>query len=238
MLRGVHLEGLFRRRRLPHWDVPGATYFVTACLHNCLPARRRKDLERLRRDLDRRPRPPALSEEAWEDRKDILVFKAMDQYLDTEPAVNWLRHPAVAEEVRKSVYHFAGARYDVFEYVIMPSHLHWVFRPTLEYEASLKDGERTPRERIMHSMKLWTSRVCNGLLNRRGHYFWQQESYDRWIRDDRETYWITQYVQDNPVRAGLATQPDEWQWSSAYDRRLWGVAEGLPITPPPPRSAP
>ena len=32
------MNEIFRRRHLPHWDVPGATYFVTACLADSIPA--------------------------------------------------------------------------------------------------------------------------------------------------------------------------------------------------------
>ena len=30
---------IVRRRHLPHWDVPGAAYFVTTCLDGSIPAR-------------------------------------------------------------------------------------------------------------------------------------------------------------------------------------------------------
>jgi len=32
------MEEMFRRRHLPHWDYPGATYFITACLDGSIPA--------------------------------------------------------------------------------------------------------------------------------------------------------------------------------------------------------
>jgi hypothetical protein len=32
------MEEKFRRRRLPHWDLSGATYFITACLAGSIPA--------------------------------------------------------------------------------------------------------------------------------------------------------------------------------------------------------
>jgi hypothetical protein len=45
------LDGLFRRRRLPHWDVDDGTYFVTACLHGSIPAQGLVELYRYREEL-------------------------------------------------------------------------------------------------------------------------------------------------------------------------------------------
>jgi len=38
------MKEMFRRRRLPHWDVPGATYFITSCLEGSIPAQGLLDL--------------------------------------------------------------------------------------------------------------------------------------------------------------------------------------------------
>lgn len=32
------MDEKFRRRHLPHWDMPGATYFITSCLDSSIPA--------------------------------------------------------------------------------------------------------------------------------------------------------------------------------------------------------
>jgi hypothetical protein len=33
----MHTSEVIRRRRLPHWDVPTAAYFVTTCLEGSIP---------------------------------------------------------------------------------------------------------------------------------------------------------------------------------------------------------
>ena len=48
-----------------------------------------------------------------------------------------------------------------------------------------------------------------------GRSFWQEESYDRWIRDEREFRRIQAYIEENPVRAGLAPALEDYPWSSA-----------------------
>jgi putative DNA methylase len=52
-------------------------------------------------------------------------------------------------------------------------------------------------------------------LGRTGEPFWQDESHDRWVRNEREFNRIVAYIEENPVSAGLATPPEDWPWSSA-----------------------
>jgi hypothetical protein len=52
-------------------------------------------------------------------------------------------------------------------------------------------------------------------LNRTGAPFWQDESFDHWIRDPAEAVRIRSYIERNPVVAGLAKRAEDWPWSSA-----------------------
>lgn len=88
----------------------------------------------------------------------------------------------------------------------MPNHVHVVFEPL--------SGLPT----IMHWLKGRTARKANRILGRTGP-FWQDESYDHWIRDAKEFNKTVAYVEENPVRAGLVKEASEWQWSSAWGRR-------------------
>jgi len=228
---------VFRHRHLPHWDLPGATYFVTACLQDSVTSEENAGMRaHPERWLDSCARDDMNRRELAR-RRYIDAFRAADERWDRAPRARFLERPALARKVQESLYHFAGLRYNVFEYVIMPSHLHWVFSVTPEYEASFLDERRTPQEAILQSLKSFTGRGCNELLSRAGQ-FWQQESYDHWVRGDRELYWICEYVRNNPVRAGLAPTPAEWEFSSAHDRELWGIDEGLTLKPPPGRLRP
>jgi hypothetical protein len=48
-----------------------------------------------------------------------------------------------------------------------------------------------------------------------GSSFWQEESYDRLVRDEREFEKIRNYIEENPVQAGLVRDASEYRWSSA-----------------------
>jgi putative transposase len=241
--------GIFRRRRLPHWDVPDGTYFVTACLAGSVPATVLGQLQDYRHSLDAGSRPPTMGEGDWEVDKQKLVFARWDECLDGMPAVRHLAQPALAAEVQKSIYHFAETRYHVLAYSIMPSHFHWVFHPMpkwcdtvmseIESRRTLQADRanpreprpKSPREIIMHSLKSFTANVCNRLLGLRGE-FWQEESFDHWVRNDDELQRIIAYVENNPVKAKLVDSPEQFPFSSACDRKAWGTRPGEPLVRP------
>ncbi len=220
----------FRRRHLPHWDVPGATYFVTACLEGSIPAQGLLDIRAYETTLASRPRPNEVSEADWTLRQSKLLFARADRWLDEEPAVRHLEAPELASLVTKALFHFAGTRYDLLSFVVMPSHFHWVFRPLESWIQTLDPDtdERTPRERIMHSIKRYTAKVCNEHLGVQGR-FWQQESYDHWARDADELERIIKYVEHNPVKAGLVSDAKLWRFGSAKYRADLGLELGIPL---------
>ena len=145
----------FRRRKLPHWDLPGATYFITACLAGSIPAEGLLEIRNVERALNGRIQPPGMTELAWKRHKWKLIFAACEEWLDLCPQSRHLSDERLAAEVQSSLYHFAGERYHLLAYVIMPSHFHWLFRPRAEWITTLGDrmDQRTPRERIMHSIQ-------------------------------------------------------------------------------------
>jgi hypothetical protein len=74
---------------------------------------------------------------------------------------------------------------------------------------------RFPLSTIMKAIKGVTSRNANKLLNRTGKVFWQDESFDHWTRDEPEENNIRRYIENNPVRAHLVANPEDWPWSRA-----------------------
>jgi REP element-mobilizing transposase RayT len=88
----------------------------------------------------------------------------------------------------------------------MPNHIHIVIEP----KAALPN--------IMRWLKGRTGRVANQILSRTGMPFWQDESYDHWIRSGKELEETIVYVESNPVKAGLVDVEERWPWSSARFR--------------------
>jgi len=155
-----------------------------------------------------------------------------EHWLDECPAVRLLEDGNLARIVQDALYYWAGRLYDLLAYVVMPSHVHWVFRPVGQVCNLPSGGQavspptgRSPRERIMHSIKRHTARQCNLRSGRTGK-FWQDESYDHCVRDDGELERIIQYVEHNPVKAGLVESAARWEFSSARDRAALKVPLG------------
>jgi REP element-mobilizing transposase RayT len=74
---------------------------------------------------------------------------------------------------------------------------------------------QSPPSRLLQSLKGCTAREANRVLGRTGEVFWQAESYDHWVRDDRELTRIASYIENNPVRASLVARAEDYPWSSA-----------------------
>src|SRR5262249_53677170 len=136
-------------------------------------------------------------------------FAAYDRYLDTAAQINWLARLEVANVIRENLYHHHGRKYHLLAYCVMPNHVHVLFQPIHRSDkqparreqsgtsrllvptspSSDEFGETAdqggPLASIMHSLKSYTSKRVNELLDRSGQ-FWQHESYDHWVRDDEE----------------------------------------------------
>jgi putative DNA methylase len=99
---------------------------------------------------------------------------------------------------------FEMGHYRLRAFVAMPNHVHVLMTP-------LVDGSK-----VMQSIKRFTAREANRIPGRTGAPFWQDENYDRLVRDEAEFNRIARYIEWNPVKAGLAARPEAFRWSSAW----------------------
>ena len=94
--------------------------------------------------------------------------------------------------------------YDLHAWVLMANHVHILIEPNAELP------------QITRRIKTFSAKRANEILGRTGERFWQDESYDRWVRSQKEFGKIVQYIEFNPIAAGLVQRPEDWPWSSAY----------------------
>lgn len=228
-------EMVFRRRRLPHQDVDGHPIFITACLEGSLSAAGLSRIEKYRDELATRQKPDHLTAPVWEHRKQKLLFAFVDKILDGESPVRHLEDDRQAEIVQNAFLHFSGQRYKLLAYVVMPSHHHWLFLPDQAWaveaarKARIQSGKQTtPREIISHSIQSYTATMCNRVRGTSGTY-WQHETFDHWARDEAEVLRIIEYIEMNPVKAGLARAPEDHRWSSARIRKQLELQPAEPI---------
>jgi putative transposase len=95
--------------------------------------------------------------------------------------------------------------YTLQAWVLIVNHVHILIQPA--------EGITLPS--ITKSIKNYSARRANEILGRMGYPFWQEESYDHWIRDRHEFEKVVRYIEENPVTAGLVSRPQDWRWSSA-----------------------
>ncbi|NCO75284.1 MAG: transposase [Cyanobacteria bacterium] len=100
--------------------------------------------------------------------------------------------------------HQNDKRYHTFAIVIMPDHVHWLMQPL-----SKSNGEYWSLSSILHSVKSYSSKQIPKVMNHSG-IVWHEERYDRIIRNEEEFLNTWQYIRENPVKANLATTPEEY----------------------------
>lgn len=193
----------FYRRNLPHWQPEGKPIFVTWRLIGSLSTTRRMPVPL--------SAPPERVHQApdW-GRK----FRTMDAELDRGAyGPIWLRKPEVASYVEEAI--IRGRKLGCFElhaYVVMPNHVHLLIEP------------RIALRRITAGIKSSSARYANAVLKRTGKRFWQDESFDHWVRNEASFQRIRAYIERNPVMARLVKEPEDWPWSSASNEKAAEVS--------------
>lgn len=184
------------RNRLPHWDQPGGTYFVTFRLADSLPAEllRRWQTER---DDWLRAHPPTHTPEL-EKAYHARFSTALDRHLDEGHGVCLLRDPACAAVVIDTLMRDDTARCLLWSVIVMPNHIHALF--TLSATASL--------EALLKSWKGVSARRLNQHRRTSGAV-WQRDYFDRLVRDETHFARCLRYIRENPVRAHL--RPGEFR---------------------------
>lgn len=191
-------RGWYSRGYLPHWDHPGMIQSVNFRLGDSLPV---KLIEQWKSELALDRRDASAPDEAVELRRRI------EKYLDAGHGECWLRRPDIAQLVEGALFHFDGQRYRLLAWCVMPNHIHVL----------IETQEGFPLAEVLHSWKSYTSHEANKILRRSGE-FWQREYLDRYVRNSEHYEKVVAYIEENPVKAGLARLKTDWLWSSARVR--------------------
>jgi putative transposase len=135
------------RRRLPHWTLPGSTYYVTFCV--------------------------------------------ADGTLSAEERRIVLTHVKEGH----------GRYYDLAAATVMPDHVHLILKPLGGYDLP----------RIVKGIKGVTARLVNARRGAKGR-LWQEDCWDRILRDTTEFDQKLQYMYDNAVKARLAAEGGDYDY--------------------------
>ena len=94
----------------------------------------------------------------------------------------------------------------VYAAVILPDHVHLLSQPLSRAEGGFFDLAE-----IIHSVKSFSAQKISQRRGVKGT-IWQDERYDRIVRDEVEFLEKWQYIRNNPVKETLAAFPEEYPW--------------------------
>jgi putative transposase len=118
---------------------------------------------------------------------------------------------ANAELLQKTIldYHTQN-RFLLHAFIIMPDHFHAILTPAPDVSL----------EKAMQFIKGGFSFRLKSKLD-----VWERGFDESQILSAEKFRSVTRYIQENPVRRGLASTPEEYPYSSA----LWPIADAMPV---------
>ena len=178
------------RHHLPHWQQGEVWQFVTWRLADSVPQSKLGQWTAEREAWLKFHPPPwdAATEKQYHEQFSGRV----DEWLDAGHGSCVLRDARCAQIMARALCHFAGARYELGVFVVMPNHVHVLFRPRTGHAL----------ETILHSWKSFTAKEINKALGRSGT-LWQEDYWDRMVRGATHLAACVRYIEQNPIKARL-----------------------------------
>ena len=183
------------RGYLPYLDQPEIIQCITFRLADSVPA---DVIAAWKSELALKGR------EATSDPRCAELRGRIERYAGQGHGACWLREERIAGQVEDALLHYDGVRYRLLSWVIMPNHVHAMIETTPGF----------PLEAVVHSWKSFTAKQVNKILGRSGQV-WEEDYFDRYIRDENHLSTVVDYIEQNPVKAGLVDTASDWRWSSA-----------------------
>jgi len=170
-----------KRKVLPHIDLEGYYQFVTFRTHDSLD------------DYIARVRAQEI-----ESKKQEYII---DRYLDNSSKGAYLNGEVLAY-LKDFLHSLDGDLYELVAYMVMPNHVHILFRQTDALDTT------------MQKIKGASAFAINKMLDRKGK-FWEKNYYDKVIRDVSQFRVVYDYIKYNALKANL----DDWE------ERFFGIYE-------------
>ena len=194
--KSTRKQEYYRRDHLPHFDGGAIWQSVTIHIKNSLPV---EIIKKIKHKLISLP---------IEERK-IQKVRQLELYLDSKADTGPLKNTLYAQRVSETFLRFNGKLYDLAAFVVMSNHAHLLFRQKNNVE--LRD--------IITVIKSQSAKEINKLRGSAGS-LWGYDYYDRYIRSIKHWYRVFDYIENNPVKAGLCDELGGYKASSAYYRTI------------------
>ncbi len=191
----------FSRGYIPHRDKLHLLQSITFRLADSLPQKKLKEIEKELEQYDM-------------NKQEIQRRIKIEEWLDSGMGCCALKHPKVAEVMQNALFFFDDEKYKLIAWCIMPNHVHVLIEPYIPLSKIIQSWKAfTGKWALQHNEELG--------LGIKNNVFWLREYWDRFIRDKKHYDNVVEYINNNPVKAGLCANKEEWKWSSCgYDYEL------------------
>ena len=115
----------------------------------------------------------------------------------------------------KEKYHFK-----LHNFCVMPTHIHLLITPASDTNLS----------KIMQWIKTASAKRWNCIHGSKDH-LWGDRFFARPLKDLCEYFHVHDYIDQNPVKAGLVLSPQDWKASGAYyiANKIIGLVDYIPF---------
>ena len=202
---------------IPHYDIEGAYQTITYRLGDSLPVEVLKELGGSGGAGGSPVDSPRYIKTPEEKKAEDQRRQRIEKYLDAGHGSCVLQRAEIAKIVIDNWRFFNSQRYDLIAYVVMPNHVHVLIKTYKEWR--LRD--------VVHGWKSFTGKEIKKVLLKTGEppvppavppslaeSVWQSNYWDRFIRNEQHFFNTVQYIHNNPVKAGLCKEPEDWYGSS------------------------
>lgn len=204
-------------QRLHHIQPVGAAFFVTFRLYGSLPKR---DLHVLKDKYEQKIYQ-LKQQKINTHQKNLQIFTLRKQYLveydslldGIKSGPMYLEEDHVKDILKQQLHRFDNELYTLICYCIMSNHVHLLIDTGFQIsdidDDSQIDMHYKPLDLIMKSIKGPSGWYSNKFLQRTGQ-FWERESYDIYIRNEKMLNNVISYTLENPVKAGIVNSWEDF----------------------------
>jgi len=136
------------------------------------------------------------------------IFEDGAVYFVTSSTVNRLPLPPPArKKILEVIIHPADGLYEIFAVCVMPDHFHAILQP-----CRMENREWAKLDKVMFRIKGASARYANGIMERTGA-LWERGYFNRIIKKENDYSTSMNYLVMNPVKAGLAPRPEDYEFT-------------------------